>query len=437
MKKWLSALTLMSVMLTGCGNGSQVATEEASTNNVTTEETATSNIGGTLTVVTGRTDADELYAKIEADFIARYPEVTDIIWESSTDYDTYITTRMNTTDYGDVLLVPFSMAGTPEMYANYFEPLGTVEELEAAYLDVTEADYDGIAYGLPTALNSLGIIYNAEVFKEAGITEEPTTIDELLDACQKIKDNTDATPFFTNYNGVAMWVGTLTSFGGEQYRADMLEKGTAFQEGQPIRVVMDLFHELASKGYTEADPVTTDAAQGKQLLAEGKIAMMMSGSQHVKPIGELAENPDMIKIAALPAADGGKPSVPLGAPEVMGINVNSTNKETAKAFLEFFISAESGYADDLGGITPVKADFTEEQKTLFENSKTVLTASSESGEVEALYSNIANEVGIGRLTDLLQQVVNIGLYPDQHESYDSYVDQMESKWAQAAEQYAK
>lgn len=424
MKKWMSALTLISVMLTGCGS-----------NNQSVEETR--GIGGTLTVVTGRTDAEELFAKIEADFIARYPEVTDIIWESSADYDNYITTRMNTTDYGDVLMVPFSMSGTPEMYPNYFEPLGTVEELSNAYVDVTEADYEGIAYGLPTALNSLGIIYNTEVFEEAGITSVPTTMEELLEACQKIKDNTDAIPFFTNYSGVAMWVGTLTSFGGEQYKSAILEEGTAFAEGQPIREVMDLFYELTTNGYTEQDPVTLDFAQGKQMLAEGKIAMMMKGSQDAKAIGELAGNTEMIQIAPLPSVGDGKPSVALGAPEVLGINVNSNNKETAKAFLEFFISAASGYANDLGGMTPVKADFTDEQKALFGNNNIVLTAGSESAETEALYSSIANEVGIGRLTDLLQQVINMGLYPDQHESYESYVNQMENKWAQAVKEYAK
>ena len=47
-------------------------------------------IGGTLTVVTSRTDADELYASIEEGFKAKYPEVEDIIWESSADYDSDI-----------------------------------------------------------------------------------------------------------------------------------------------------------------------------------------------------------------------------------------------------------------------------------------------------------------------------------------------------------
>ena len=87
-------------------------------------------IGGTLTVVTSRTDADELYASIEEGFKAKYPEVEDIIWESSADYDSDIMKRMNTKNYGDVLFVPFTMAGTPSEYENYFYPLGTVEELE-------------------------------------------------------------------------------------------------------------------------------------------------------------------------------------------------------------------------------------------------------------------------------------------------------------------
>lgn len=425
MKKWMAVLPIIPMMLTGCaGSNGSVAQEN--------------QIGGTLTVVTGRTDAEELFAKIEADFIAKYPDVTDIVWESSSDYDNYITTRMNTTDYGDVLIVPFSMSSDPSMYPNYFEPLGQVEELSKEYIDVTEADYEGVAYGLPAAINSLGIIYNTEVFKKAGITSFPTSTQELLEAAKKIKENTDAIPFFTNYNkGLGTWGGTLSSYGGEQFKSAMLEKGTAFEEGQPIREVMDLFYALTVNGYTEPDPVTVDFAQGKQMIADGKIAMMMKGSQDAKAIAELAGNEDAIEIAPLPVMFEGKASIAFGAPEVVGINVNSTNKQTARAFLDFFISAASGYADDLGGMSPAKADFTPEQQELFANNNIVLTAGSESAETEALYSSIANEVGVARLTDVLQQVINMGLYPDQHESYADYVSGLENKWAQAVSEYAK
>lgn len=428
MRKWMAVLPLIPVILTGCATG---------TNHTAGTPADPTNIGGTLTVVTGRTDAEELFAKIEADFIKLYPEVTDIVWESSADYNNYITTRMNTTDYGDVLMVPFSMSGEPDMYPNYFEPLGKVEELGEKYVDVTEADYEGVAYGLPAAINSLGIIYNEEVFEAAGITSFPASTEELLDACQKIKEHSDAIPFFTNYDkGLGTWGGTLSAFGGEMYKADMLESGTAFKEGQPIRQVMDLFYALTTNGYTEPDPVTLDFAQGKQMIADGKIAMMMKGSQDAKAIDELSDQSD-IKIAPMPVMLDGKTSIAFGAPEVVGINVNSTNKQTARAFVDFFISAASGYADDLGGMSPSKADLTPEQQEVFANNNIVLTAPPVTPKVETLYSSIANEVGVARLTDVLQQVINMGLYPDQHESYVDYVNSLEARWEKAVSEYAK
>ncbi|WP_053984419.1 ABC transporter substrate-binding protein [Niameybacter massiliensis] len=431
MKKWMAILPLIPMVFTGCAGNTP--NEGPGTNG----ETVVDEIGGTITVVTSRTDADILFADIEEEFKALYPNVTDIIWESSADYNNYITTRMNTTDYGDVLFVPFSMSGEPEMYPNYFEPLGKVDELGKMYIDVTEADYDGIVYGLPTAINSLGIIYNEQVLQAAGVETFPTTMDELLDACQKIKDNTDAIPFFTNYEkGLGTWGGTLSSFGGENFKADTLDKGTAFAEGQPIRQVMDLFYALTANGFTEPDPVTLDFAQGKQMIADGKIAMMMKGSQDVKAIEELSEGND-IEIAPIPVQLNGKTSLAFGAPEVVGINVNSTNKVTARAFLNFLISEESDYADDLGGMSPSIADFTDEEQALFATNNIVLTAPPVTPEVESLYTSIANEVGVARLTDVLQHVINMGLYPDQYGTYEAYVAELEASWAKAVSEYAK
>lgn len=415
MKKWMSLLMLVPFALTGCGTSNDTASSE----------------GKTLTVVTERTDAEALFAQIEADFIALHPEVQDIIWETSADYSNYITTRMNTTDYGDVLLIPFSMNGDSSAYANYFEPLGTVEELSELYIDVTEADHEGIVYGLPTAINSLGIIYNTEVFKAAGITDFPTSTEELLEACEKIKQNTDAVPFFTNYNALGMWGGALTSYGGEQFKSDMLEAGTAFEEGQPIREVMDLFYELTTNGYTEQDPITGDYGKAQEMIINGEIAMVMNGSQDAAVLKRMVEDESLIEIASLPVKYKGKTSVAFGAPEVMGISKYSEDKDLAREFLEYFISAASGYADDLGGMSPVKADLTEEEQSIFNENNIVLTVATETAETEKVYTTIANEVGVARLTDVLQQVINMGLYKEQYESYESYIESLETRWAQA------
>lgn len=425
MKKWLSLLLAAPLMFTGCaGEKEAVATQD--------------EIGGVLKVLTSRTDADELFAKIEADFIAKYPSVTDIIWENSADYAESITTRMNTTDYGDVLFIPFSMSANRSVYPNYFESLGSVEEMGSKYLDVTEADFDGQVYGLPTAINVLGMIYNTEVFKAAGITEMPTSTEEFLAVCEKIKSTTEAVPFFTNYGpGMGIWGGTLSSFGGENYKAEMLEAGTALKEGQPIREVLDLIYDLASKGYIEEDPMTLESARGQQKIVNGEIAMMMRGSQDANEMRQMAGSDEAIGMFPLPVQLDGKSSVAIGAPEVIGVSKHSENKETAKAFVEFFVSAASGYAADLGGMTPFIADLNEADKALVTENQTVLTAPPTDPEVDAMYSTIAKEVGIARLTDAIQKVINIGLYPEQNESYEAYIQSLETKWEQVAKENGK
>lgn len=391
-------------------------------------------IGGTLTVVTSRPDADELFEDIEAGFKEKYPEVEDIIWESSSDYDADIMKRMNTKDYGDVLFVPFSMAGTPSEYENYFYPLGKVEDLEKKYLDVTEAVYNDNVYGLPVSINILGFVYNEDVLKAAGIESMPTSTDGLLTTCEQIESKTGATCFYTNYNtSLGVWAGALSSY-GENYKEAALN-GNPFDEGQPIREVMDLFYQLAAGGYIEEDPITGDYNQSLQLLADGKVAMIMRASQDLATIQALNDSEDNIKLAPFPTTLNGTTSIPVGAPGVIGINKNTDNLATAQAFLEYFISSESGYAADLDGVPVVIEELNDDQRALFEDGTIVKTASTEDAAIQERYSAVAGEVGIARLTDVLQKVINIGLYPEQNQSYDDYVKELQSAWDHALKNY--
>ena len=430
MKKRLITGLLLSTMvftgvLAGCGAKENDKEEKV-------------KVKGKITVVTNRVDGEKVFEEVEKKFKEKYPEVEDVVFESSSDYDNHIRTRMNTKDYGEVLFIPFSMNANPKEYADFFEPLGKVEELEKEYIDVTEADYDGIAYGIPTALNSLGIIYNEDVLKEAGVEKMPTSLEEMVEACEKIKKNTDAIPFYTNYNNtLGVWGGALTSYGGENYRKDTLDKGTAFESGQPIRQVMDLFYALTSKGLTEEDPITGDYGKSQQMLADGKVAMFMMGSQELVEIREMAKNKESIKIAPFPVKFNGETTIAFGAPEVVGINKNSENKETAKAFLEFISSSESGYAENLAGLSPKIDSLDKEQLTALKNNNVVLTAPQVDPEVDMKYTKIAKEADVARLNGVLQKTINIGLYPNDNESYDEFVKSSEVKWEKAVKNNEK
>ncbi len=421
LKKTLSVILMTTFLLGACGKS-----------DTSKEEKTTENIAGEITVLTNRTDGDAIFKTIEDKFIEENPDVTAVHFENIADYDSTVTTRLNSGDYGDVLFIPFSMAGNRAEYPNYFESLGTIPELQDKYLDVREADFDDQVYGLPVALNSLGFIYNEKVLRDAGITDIPKTTAEFVNNLKTIKEKTDATPFYTNYQAVAVWAGALTSFGGEQYKTKTLEAGDAFAKGQPIREVMDLFYTMSSNGLIEPDPVTMDSQKAFQDLADGKVAMLMNGSQEVAGIQKLTKDP--IAIMNFPVETDGRTSLPLGAPAVIGINKHSKNKETAKAFVEFFDSSASGYAKDLNGMPNKISDLSPEQKEVVDNSHVILTVATETPEVNDAYAKIADEVGVSRLTDVLQKTINIGLYPDKNESYDDYIAQLSKKW-QEAEQH--
>lgn len=416
------AAALVTFTLSGCGKSES------------TDKKASSNkIEGEITVLTNRTDGDATFKKVEEAFMKEYPDVTGVHFENIADYDKTVTTRLNSGDYGDALFIPFSMAGNRETYPDYFESLGTTKELEKKYLDVYEADYDQDVYGLAVALNSLGFVYNEDVLKSAGITETPTSIDQFIKDLEQIKEKTDAIPFYINYQATGVWAGALTSFGGEQFKSKTLEEGDAFKDGMPIRQVMDLFYTLASKGLIEEDPITLDGQTAFKQMADGKIAMLMDGSQEVAPIQDMSQ--DTIKIMNFPVTMNDKTSLPIGAPAVIGVNKHSKNKETAKAFVDFFVSSKSGYAKDLNGMPNLISDLSPEQKQTIDDSNVILTVAKESPETNKEYSAIADEVGVARLTDVLQQVINIGLYPDKNPSYDSYVKELSDKWTTAAKNY--
>ncbi|MGL5648181.1 MAG: ABC transporter substrate-binding protein [Clostridium sp.] len=423
-KKLIVGLLLGSMVLTGCG---QVA-----------EEDNKEEVSGTITVITSKTESEEVLNEVEKRFKEKYPKVEDVVFEASNDYDNHIRTRMNTNDYGDVLFVPFSMSGTPKDYETYLESLGTVDDLDDKYIDVTEADYNGEVYGIPTALNSLGIIYNEEVFKRAGIEKMPTSLEEMVEACEKIKKNTDAIPFYTNYNRtLGVWGGALSSYGGEDFKEETLEKGTVFKEGQPIRQVMDLFYILSSNGLIEEDPITGDYGKSQQMLADGKVAMFMMGSQELVEIREMAKNKESIKIGSFPVKYENETTIALGAPEVIGVSKQSKNKVTAKAFVDFIASRESGYAESLAGLAPKIESLTNDEKKALEDNNVVLTAPSVDPEVDKKYTDIAKEAEVARLNGVLQKSINIGLYPNKNESYEEFIKACEEKWDKAVKNNEK
>lgn len=190
----LAALTLMAGLFAGCSsnnNADNAAATNAGNTGTGTEATAApegdaaKDIKGKITVITQRTDiVDTVFKDYAAKFNEKYPDVK-VNFEALSNYEDQIKIRMSTSDYGDVLLLPTSVAikDLPE----FFEPLGKMSDLEQQYTGLEERTVDGISYGIPVTVNFSGVIYNKQVFKDAGITEVPRTLNSSRPLCRASK----------------------------------------------------------------------------------------------------------------------------------------------------------------------------------------------------------------------------------------------------------
>ena len=314
-------------------------------------------IGGEITVLTQRTDiVNTVFQDYKKKFEAKYPG-TSVKFEAITDYEGEVRVRMNTKEYGDDLLIPNSVS--TDQLANFFEPLGTVDELKDKYRFVrTEQTFDGKVYGLAITGNAQGYVFNKKVWTQAGITEPPKTPEEFLAALKAIKDKTGVIPLYTNYKDgwpLGQWEGARGVISGDPDAATKLAEDDApWAAGKEHYVIDSLLYDAVKGGYTEPDPTTTNWEQSKGLLGTGKIATMMLGSWSIVQMQQAATNKDDIGYWPFPSQTGGKFHSVIGGDYKNGINRNSKNKATARAWIDWFTD-ESNYATDQGGVSPLKS----------------------------------------------------------------------------------
>lgn len=208
-----------------------------------------------------------------------YPDV-NIEYEGITDHSNDVTMRLSTGDWGDICMVPTTI--DKDELPNFFVSLGDKESLSQIYESnmLNNYAFDNQVCGIPSMANVQGIVYNKKVFDAAGVAELPKTPDEFLDALQKIKDNTDAIPLYTNF--AAGWtMGAWHAYidGGATGDPDFVNEGLLKGEnpfsdrgdGTGPYAVYNILYEAVSRGLTEDDPTTTDWEGSKGMLNRGEI----------------------------------------------------------------------------------------------------------------------------------------------------------------------
>jgi raffinose/stachyose/melibiose transport system substrate-binding protein len=380
--------TAAALLLAGCSGGSGSTGDDG-------------KISGNITVLTQRTDlVDNVLLDYKKAFEKKYPDVT-VKFEGITDYEGEVAIRMNTNDYGDVLMIPRSV--TKDKLVDYFEPLGKQADLSKKYLFTADQSFDGTTYGIATVGNAQGFVYNTKIWAAAGIKDAPKTPDEFIADLKLIKEKTSAIPLYTNYKDgwpMSQWQGQL-GYSGATASNDLTGQDAPWTKGNDMYTIDSLLFDVVHDGLVEADPATTNWENSKVLIGTGQVGTMVLGSWAIVQMQAAAVtaggSADDIGYYPFPVQTGGAFQSPVGGDYQMGINIHSSHKAAARAWIDWFTN-ESGFAKDQGGVSPVVGgdlpDTLASFKTL--GVKFVQLDPAPAGE-EALQSDISNtaEIDLG------------------------------------------
>lgn len=186
---------------------------------------------------------------------------------------------------------------------------GLVEDIAAAGVDTSGFDrniegpgiVDGVQYGLAFGTNALGLYYNPEILKKAGVDPESIADwDSLNDAIKKVVDSGAKGITFsgiTGEEGVFQFLPWFWGAGGNLSKPD----SHAAQEAQ------DLVSGWVKKGWAPKSVATDNQSASWDLFLTGEYGFAENGSWQAATAEEKG-----YESMPIPAKDGGVAPVPTG-----------------------------------------------------------------------------------------------------------------------------
>ena len=272
-------------------------------------------------------------------------------WEYKIDY-TYVTNS----DYNNVLSTQLAAGEGPDIIADGANfpariKAGNVKDITDTGITDGFSDeglalctIDGKNYGVPCYGWFAGIFYNKDLFEKAGIKEVPTTYDEFLEACDKLKGEgikPIAMGLPDGDNGLHAFTGFL-----ESNFYEVTEEGKTFDvnfaEGKEkmsgvLNPYVESWMKMVDDGYITSDMVGISSEQARNEFSNGKAAMFITGPWDYDIFKKVE-----INFGVMPfLGDGEEAEYLIGGPAASwGINSNTKNEEGAEKVLEALASTE-------------------------------------------------------------------------------------------------
>jgi N,N'-diacetylchitobiose transport system substrate-binding protein len=341
MKKGLIALTAIALTVMGLGGGGIAAS--AQSNHTQSSHTLT------VWLMTGEISTPVSNA-VTAAFQKEYPGWTvNIEIQQWNGIATKLITALASTsppdamEIGNTDVAEFAASGGLENLSSVKSSLPN----SSNYLQGLEgpAEYNGGLYAVPLLAGDRVVIYNKQMFKQAGITEPPNSLDELLNDGSALKASfskvKDFSPLYLPgeywYAGLPLiWAygGQIAIKTGGKWVGDLTSPGSlaGLKEWETIQNFLSV---PASRD------VNTNAPDQDTVLADGQAAMIVGGGWELGAITSTNKKlTGQLGTFVFPGPNVGTPSpVFIGGSDI-GIANASPNKAEALAWVKLMTDAK-------------------------------------------------------------------------------------------------
>lgn len=301
----LFLLICLLLLLTSCNTSEDqdIETENANTNANTNAEA--------LTEITFFHYKDTLVDGLEAINTAFMEDNTDIKIHQemiATEYNTLLASKINVNNTPDIFVTGTTSERSIKQYIDEgiiaeISEMEIIQKLPQDLIDSVKTE-NGDIYILPFLNTARGIIYNEEIFAEAGIETIPKTLEELEIACQKI-EALGITPFgIAGIEGWSLgsipWQVSQEAYSDKAWIDAMWSNEASFLDnGIPAFQFMDLMLKYGNENMMDVD--LTSQVTG---FATGKYAMVAQGPWFIDTLKDLDEAAvDSARMMAMPVSD--------------------------------------------------------------------------------------------------------------------------------------
>ncbi|HXE45646.1 MAG TPA: extracellular solute-binding protein [Conexibacter sp.] len=226
---------------------------------------------------------------------------------------------------------------------------------------VSQTDAQGHIWGVPEQSDTIGIFYNKALFQKAGIAAFPTTWDELLTACTKLKAS-GVIPFAMDGDWVTqlMWSNLIgTQPGGAAFLQAGIAKG-GLADNPTVVKATEYLKQMHTSGCVNKDAFTGDYNRAAAPFLAGQAAMVANGPWMAADIANAKLK--LKDIGYVPSPGSGLIVVTGSAGWASGAK-DAAHREAAVAFLKFLTSSSEMYRKALmtGSYWPIKEQLTAAQ----------------------------------------------------------------------------